>query len=250
MEYFFESSDTIEDGHGFSHFGGLHIAWLCFFAVFTVGCCLLYRRLAEKGRRVMRYVFAALLFLDELVKVVGLAAFGNWTVDYLPLHLCSVSLILCILHAFKPNETIGEFLYTIGIPGALAALLFPTWTGLPLLNFMHLHSFTVHIFLVVYPAMLVAGGEIRPRLRHLPKCLLLLGGFALVALACNLITKDMTVNTNFMFLMSASEGNPLYLFEQAFGNHLYGYPVLITAVLFVMYAPWLIYEAIKKKKAS
>ena len=250
MEYFFESSDTIEKGHGFSHFSGLHIGWLCFFVLLTVGCCFLYRRLAARGRRVMRYVFAVLLFLDELMKVVGLAAFGNWTVDYLPLHLCSVSLILCIVYAIKPTETVGEFLYTIGIPGALAALLFPTWTKLPLLNFMHLHSFTVHILLVIFPAMLVAGGEIRPRLRHLPKCLLLLGGFAIVALACNLITKDMEVSTNFMFFMSASKGNPLYLFEEAFGNHLYGYPVLITAVLAVMYAPWLIADAVKKKKAS
>ncbi|MBQ8859299.1 MAG: YwaF family protein [Clostridia bacterium] len=250
MEYFFESSDTIEKGHGFSHYDGLHLSWLFFFVLVTVACCFSYKRLSEKGRRVMRYVFAALLLLDEAMKVVGLASHGNWTVDYLPLHLCSVSLILSIVHAIKPNDTVGEFLYTIGIPGALAALLFPTWTKLPLLNFMHLHSFTVHILLVVYPAMLTFAGEIRPRLRRLPKVLALLGGFALVALVVNLITKDMAVSTNFMFLMSASKGNPLYLFEEAFGNHLYGYPVLITAVLLVMYAPWLIYEAIKKKKAS
>ena len=250
MEYFFESSDTIEKGHGFSQFDGLHIGWLIFLVLATVGCCFLYRRLAAHGRRVMRYVFAVLLFLDELMKTVGLAAFGNWTVDYLPLHLCSVSLFLSIIYAIKPNKAVGEFLYPIGIPGALAALLFPTWTKLPILNFMHLHSFTLHIMLVVFPAMLVAAGEIRPCLRRLPKALALLACFVPVALACNLITKDMEVSTNFMFLMSASEGNPLYLFEQAFGNHLYGFPVLITAVLAVMYAPWLICDAIKKKKAS
>ena len=40
-----------------------------------------------------------------------------------------------------------------------------------------------------------------------------------------------------MFLMDVEPGNPLYPFEQAWGNHLYGFPVLIAAVIAVMYAP-------------
>ncbi len=250
MEHFFESSDTIGKGLGFSHFDALHIGWLVGFLVFSAACCLLYRRLSPRARCVMRRVFAALLVADELFKIIGLASHGNYTVDYLPLHLCSVNIFLIVAHSIKPNETLNNFLYAIGMPGALAALLFPTWTKLPLLNFMHIHSFTVHILLAAYPLILTVCGEIRPNLRKLPKSLALLACFAAVALAVNLITKDMAVSTNFMFLMSASKGNPLYLFEQAFGNHLYGYPVLIVAVLLVMYGPWLIYDAIKKKHAS
>ena len=68
MEYFFESSDTIEKGHGFSQFDGLHIGWLIFLVLATVGCCFLYRRLAARGRRVMRYVFAVLERLNEICR--------------------------------------------------------------------------------------------------------------------------------------------------------------------------------------
>ena len=134
-------------------------------------------------------------------------------------------------------------LYTVGIPGAMAALLFPSWTRLPLGNFMHLHSFTVHILLAMYPITLGLSGELAPSLKKLPQYLLWLVGMAIPIYGINLL-----LDTNFMFLMYAEEGNPLYLFEQMWGNHLLGFPVLITAVLIVMYAPMEIFRAIKRKK--
>lgn len=45
------------------------------------------------------------------------------------------------------------------------------------------------------------------------------------------------LDTNFMFLISAPSGNPLYWFDQTFGNHLIGYPFLIAAAVFIMYFP-------------
>ena len=47
--------------------------------------------------------------------------------------------------------------------------------------------------------------------------------------------------------MEAEKGNPLYLFEQAFGSHLIGFPVIIAGILFVMYTlPWLFKKIFKK----
>ena len=119
----------------------------------------------------MRFTFAVLLIADELFKVIGLAAYGNYTPQYLPLHLCSINILLTAVHAVKPSRLLDNFLYVVCIPAAVAALLFPTWTALPAANFMHIHSFTVHILLAVYPIMLTAGGDIQPRLRFIPNCL-------------------------------------------------------------------------------
>ena len=107
---------------------------------------------------------------------------------------------------------------------------------------MLIHSFTVHILLALYPIVLTVGGDIRPDVKELPKTLVLLVALAVVALVFNLI-----FDTNFMFLMYASKGNPLYWFDQNWGSHLLGYPVLITAVIVVMHAPWVIYRKCKKK---
>lgn len=241
MEYFWYTSDNIPKGLGFSHFDPLHLSWLLGGAAVIFACCLLYRRLSDKGRDRFCKIIALLLIADELWKDIPNIVMGTFEMGYLPFHLCSINLFLIAWHAWRPNQVISAFLYTVCIPGALAALLFPTWTKLPATNFMLIHSFSVHILLLLYPVVLTAGGDIRPRLRMVPKCLALLAALAGVALVLNLLW-----DTNFMFLMSVSKGNPLYFFQQAWGNHLLGFPVLITAIIIVMYAPIELYHKLKK----
>lgn len=232
MNYWLETAGTIQKGVGFSHFDGLHMSWLAVFLLFTLGLCSLYRSGSPGRRKALRRTMAAAIVGDELFKTALLFIGGNYNANYLPLHLCSINIILIAIHAFKPGRVLDNFLYGVCIPGALAALLFPSWTSLPFANFMHIHSFTVHILLAAYPIMLTAGGDIKPDVKQIPRCLALLAGLAGVALVFNLI-----FGTNFMFLMDAEPGNPLYWFAQRFGSHLWGFAVLVPAVLAVMYAP-------------
>lgn len=232
MKYWFETVETVSEGLGFSHYDGVHLGWLAGGAVFLVALSLLYRAADPARRAQLRKLVSAAIVADELFKMVMLAIGGRYLPTYLPLHLCSVNILLIAVHAWKPGVTLDNFLYTVGIPGALAALLFPTWTELPVGNFMHIHSFTVHILLVAYPVMLLAGGDLRLRARYIPRCIALLAALAVVALAVNLL-----LDTNFMFLMSAEPGNPLYLFEQLWGDHRFGFAVLVPAVLALMYLP-------------
>lgn len=240
MENFWCTSDNIPSGLGFSHFSGLHLAWLAAFAAVTVAGTLLYRRLGEKGRGIWRKTVALLLIADELFKLIPMLILGNFRVDYLPFQLCSINIFVIAYHAWHPGKLTGNFLYTVCIPGALAALLFPSWTKLPALNYMSIHSFTVHILLVLYPVALTVCGDIKPQLKELPKSLLLLVGFAALALVLNLIW-----GTNFMFLMEADKGNPLYWFGQNWGSHLLGFPVIIAAVILVLYGPLELYRHLK-----
>lgn len=244
MQYFLETTETVTDGVGFSHYDTLHLIWLSIFVLVTVLNCLWYRHLGLPGRDRWRKTVAVLLILDELFKVVMLVIGNRYLPTYLPLHLCSINIFMIAIHAWKPSKLIAGYLYTVGIPGAMAALLFPTWTSLPLANFMHIHSFTVHILLALYPIVLGTAGELAPQVKKLPQYLLLLVAMAIPIYGINLL-----LDTNFMFLMYANEGNPLYIFEQLWGNHLYGFPVLIAAVLLVMYVPLVIFRKIKSKRA-
>ena len=89
---------------------------------------------------------------------------------------------------------------------------------------------------------MTAAGELRPEVKRLPQYLGLLIGMAIPIYGINLL-----LDTNFMFLMSADEGNPLYLFEQLWGSHLLGFPVIIAGVLLVMYVPLVIIRKIRCK---
>ena len=243
MEYFLETTDTIVDGVGFSYFGALHLCWLAIFVVFTMYMCFSYRKADTKKREKMRKIMAACIVFDELWKMFWLTVGGNYTFDYLPLHLCSINIFIIAYHAFvKPNKVLDNFLYGICIPGAMAALLAPTWVKLPLLNFMHLHSFTVHILLACYPIMLVAGGDIQPDIKQVPKCVLFTACLAIPIYFVNL-----ALDTNFMFMMRADAGNPLKLFEPL-GHHLIGVPIIYSVVVIILYGP--IYLVRKLKNTS
>jgi hypothetical protein len=51
-----------------------------------------------------------------------------------------------------------------------------------------------------------------------------------------------------MFLMHAEPGNPLYIFEELFGHHWIGFPVIITGIIVVMYGVPAIYRQLKIRK--
>ena len=70
------------------------------------------------------------------------------------------------------------------------------------------------------------------RAKDLPGCIALI-----LALAVPVYLFNMKFGTNFMFLMRADKGNPLYWFEQNFGSHLIGFPVIAAAVFLVLLLP-------------
>lgn len=241
MQYFLDTTGTIPSNVGFRHFDSLHLAWLAFAVIFITAVSLIYRKQDDEKRAKTRKLLAALLIADELWKMFWLTVGHRYELQYLPLHLCSINIFIIAYHCFRPNKTLDNFLYVVCIPGALAALLFPSWAVLPFANFMHLHSFTVHTLLVAYPVVLLVNGDIKPDVRELPKSLGLLMVFGLIALLFNIAFDE-----NFMFLMYAEPGNPLYLFEEAFGSHIIGFPVIIAGILLIMYGIPTLYRKLKK----
>ena len=50
--------------------------------------------------------------------------------------------------------------------------------------------------------------------------------------------------------MEPETGNPLEFFEKYMGNHLWGFPVLLPIVMFIMYLPLILAKKLKKKKET
>ena len=241
MEYFLDSAETITPGLGFSHFDGVHLAWLGLFVISIVVCTVWFKKMNQRGRDVFKKTIALSLIIMEVLKISLLALTGRFRWGYLPFHLCGINIFLIVAHAWKPTRLLDNFLYLICIPGALAALLFPNWTALPVRNIYHIHSSIVHILLVMYPLVQALNGILDLDIKMVPKCLGLLVLMAIPIYGLNLLW-----GTNFMFLMRADAGNPLVLFEQMWGSHLLGFPVIIAAVVVVMYLP--IFVRNRKKK--
>ena len=176
---FWYTVDTMQalhgyDYHAFELFGPVHLFWLGLCAFLCAGGSVLFRRLGPAGRQRVLRVLTLLLLADELLKDGSSLATGQFLWAFLPFHLCSINLFVCVWYALRPHPLAAEVLYARCLPGAAAALLFPSWQALPLWNVMHLHSSTVHTMLVLFPVLLLAGG-LRPHVRRLPKACAVFG---------------------------------------------------------------------------
>ena len=229
---FFVTSDNIPDGVGFKTFDLTHILWLLAGLVLCVVSCFFYRKLSERRQKLVLRVLGSYIFLQEMVKNLVVYLLGEFSWGYLPFHLCGINILLITFDVFKQNKVVRSFLYYFAIPGAMLALLFPNWTEMPVWNFFHLHSFTIHILLVLYPLLLVTTGQADTDLMSAIK-----GVGLLITMAIPVYFLNLLWDTNFMFLMQPDTGNPLELFEKLLGSHLWGFPILLPVVIAVMYLP-------------
>lgn len=237
---FFATKDNIPDGMGFKAYDVTHLLWLSAGVLLLVVACIFYKRLSDRKRKIALAVLGGYIFLQEMIKNLVVYLAGEFSWGYLPFHLCGINILLIAFDIFKQTKVVRSFLYYFAIPGALLALLFPNWTQVPVWNFFHLHSFTIHILLVLYPLLLVTSGQVETDLKSALKGVALLVAMAIPVYGLNLLW-----DTNFMFLMRPDKGNPLEMFEKLLGSHLWGFPILLPVVILVMYLPTRIF---KKKK--
>lgn len=244
FNYFWYTKDNIPEGVGIKFFGASHIIGLVLAVAIIVGLAVMFKKFNQQQKDRMLKITVILLVIDEIIKHAGCAAIGQWKVDYLPLHVCSVSLILSVIYIFTKNKTIAQILYCLGIPGACVALLTPSWLALPVFNFMHLHSYTVHILLILFPILLVINGE-RPSFRYFR------GAYSAVLLYCvPIFFLNKLWDTDFVFLNGARD-TPLSFLPDVLGDPWYIFPcALILGLLMVlMILPWHIIDKRKNKNS-
>ena len=240
---FYVTYQTAGDENCYDYFGREHLTWLLCGALFILLVVLVCRAAKPKARRAVLIALASLIVADECAKHIFLLSIGMERMDYMPLHLCSIGLVWCVIYAIRPNKLCGEFLYAVCLPGALAALLFPGWAILPLGSFISIHSYTYHILLAAFPCAVLFSGEHRPSVRRLPICAAILAAMCVPIWFINKKT-----GTNFFFLNYAGRGNPLTWFEDRLGNpgYLIGLPLLAAVLWGLMYLPFIIADRRKK----
>jgi hypothetical integral membrane protein (TIGR02206 family) len=223
---------------GFMLFGGAHIAMLGGLAIIIAAICYAYKKQNGHRRSITIKIIALTILSLEIIKQISLPALqGRYWVEQLPLHLCGLSIAIDVFHAFYPNKTTGEILYSLGLPGALAALIYPNWTMYPMANFYSLQSFMIHALHIALPLMLLLTGEIRPDAKRLWRVV----AFLAVAVP-PIYFFNIRHNTNFFFINAGSEGSPLEIFVNwlGFPGFLLPYAGLVAVIWLMMYLPWAI----------
>ena len=241
---FFITSGSPETGFGL--FSAAHFMWLIIGTTAAVLICLLYRRADIVTRRRIRISLASVTLALELLKTILLILVGDYGIGRLPLHLCGLSIYFCFIHSFfkrAPHGVFSQFLYAFCMPGAVFALIFPDWTGYPLLSFMTFAGFLLHFLITIYVIMQVSGRDIVPDVRRLPA-----GMLFMLLLAAPVYFFDRATGTNYMFLNWPSPGSPLEWFSfLGRPGYLLGYIPLILITWTILYLPFMLRRHTGKK---
>ena len=234
MPDFLKSRFTIEPGKGMDSYSFGHFIWLglLFFLIFFLG--KKYRAADEDKRKKIRIAIASLIMLDEIVKDIIMPITGQWDWSFLPFHLCSISVFVVFIHALTGNRMLEEYTYAITLPTASMAMAFPDWTGaLPCMNLMCIHSFSIHLLLVLYPCLLFYGGFI-PSAKQLFRLIPIVAFLAFVMYFVN-----GALGTNFFFVNGGGDGNPLTFLEKYIGGwYRLAFPVIAAICWIPMYLPF------------
>lgn len=231
FRYFFTYETEIPDGVGFSLFGSWHILWLAVIAVLCVFYLRSYAKGSDRKKRILEYVSGFSMLVWILFRAVYIAALHEDFLYELPLHLCSMTGVLCAIHCVTKWKWLGQVLYSIGLPGTMLALLFPNWVFYPVIHFVTLEGFLFHTGIVMYVICMLYSHQIVPQLSKLWQVMVFL---LIVVTPIYFFNKHF--GTNYMFINWPSEGSPLVILANWLGNpgYLIGYAVLIALCIFLM----------------
>jgi hypothetical integral membrane protein (TIGR02206 family) len=236
-EYFFTPPTvSVPDSVSFGIFSPVHLLTLVVLAGGITAVVIAYRRSGQSTRHRLRLVIGWATIMLELIKQVVLLVTDQYSVSYLPLQLCSVSLFCVFIDALKPNRWCREIFYALTIWSAAAALIFPDWATQPWSNIFSWQSFVIHALLITYALMLLASGEVRPNWRNLWRVIVVIAVVVPVAMLVNHI-----YDTNFWFLNQGSPGSPLAPIQALTGAFYIPTLIVLLGILWtVMYLPWVL----------
>ncbi len=231
LRYFFTYETSIPENIGFPLFGVLHLLWLVFLTFF---CFLYVKQYAKRKagtRRRMECAVAFSLLILIVLRAIYIAVIGADFLYELPLHLCSMAGILCVIHCLTGWQWLGQVLYGICLPGTILALLFPNWNFYPAIHFITLEGFLFHIGIVMYVACELYSHKIVPRVKNMWQVFLFL-----TVIVVPIYVFDKHYDVNYMFVNSPSAGSPLEWLEHWMGNpgYLIGYAALMILCVFCM----------------
>jgi len=109
------------------------------------------------------------------------------------------------------------------------------WTMYPIWNYFCLHSFLLHGLQIAFVMMILAGGDLRPRVRNLWRVVVFL-----VILVPVIYYVNIKLGTNFLFINAGAENTPLAFFINLYGSpgFLVPYAGMLILLWVFMYLPW------------
>jgi hypothetical integral membrane protein (TIGR02206 family) len=230
------------DYHGapFRFFSVHHLA-----ALSTVLCiCLLLtffrNRFTESRRRAFRYSVATFLIVNEMSFHLWNILYGTWNIQsMLPLHLCSIMVFTSAAMMASKSYSLYEFVYFLGIGGAIQALLTPNIGIFGFPHFRFFQSYIAHGFIVISAIYMTVVEGFRPYPKSLLKVVFWVTVYFIMVTILNML-----IGSNYMYTSHKLETPTLLDYLGPWPVYILSMEVLGLAVCSLLYVPFLVKDKI------
>lgn len=184
-------------GSPFELFGTMHLAALGALVVLNLFLILL-RNVSDGTKATVRWLLALILVGNEVAWHYWNYAYGTWTIQtMLPLHLCSLLVWTGAFMLMTKNYRVYEFMYFMGIAGAIQALATP---GIGIYGFPHFvffQYFLSHGLIITSAIYMTLVEGFRPTLKSIPRVFIWMNVYALIIYFVNI-----AIGSNYLMINS------------------------------------------------
>ena len=173
-------------GHGLVLFGPAHLATLLVIVVFILFLTR-FKNTSQATRSRLRWTLAIMIWTAEASWHIWNLVIGTWNIQtMLPLHMCSVLIWLAGYMLITKNYSIYEFVYFLGIGGALQALLTPDVGIYGFPHFRYIQTFMSHGLLVSAGVYMTVVEGFRPTWKSILRIFAIANIYMLIIFFVNL----------------------------------------------------------------
>ena len=182
MTEFFTGDYT---GPAFEFLGVAHLGALAFLILLNL-YLIRFRYASDTTKGAIRWFLALILFVNEIAWHYWNYVTGRWTIQtMLPLHLCSLLVWTGALMLVSKNYRIYEFMYFMGIAGAIQALATPDLGIYGFPHFRFFQTFLSHGLIVTSAIYMTVVEGLRPTWKSMVRVAVWTNLYALVVFFIN-----------------------------------------------------------------
>jgi hypothetical integral membrane protein (TIGR02206 family) len=239
MDFFFAKDFA---GQAFEFLGPAHLAAMGLLVLLNIALLSL-RNASEQARRRAALVMAIVLWGNEIGWHIWNAAIGNWSLQtMLPLHVCSVLVWLGGWMLVTRNRTIYEYMYFLGIGGAMQAILTPDLGAYGFPHYRFFQTFISHGLIVTAAIYMTTVEGFRPTWSSIKRVFIGANVYMLVVTGINWL-----IGSNYMYTLRKPDTASLFDLMPAWPWYLLVVELIGLATVLLLYLPFIIKDGKSQK---
>jgi len=224
------------NGEPFSLFGTGHLIAIAVLVMINLTFIWLRKSQDQKLKDRVRYVLAIILLVSEGSWHIWNLATDQWSYQkHLPFHICSVLIWLGIIMLFTRNYAIYEFVYFLGIGGALQAVITPEAGIYGFPHYRVFQTLFAHGTLVTAGVFMTVVEGFRPYWSSFKRVFIWTNIYMTVVTIINLL-----IDSNYLYTLRKPDTASLMDVLGPWPLYLLSLEIVALVICFILYLPFLI----------